>query len=162
MALDKIDEDITENSSDKLSLRVWLRLLSCTQIIQRDIRVQFREEFKTTLARFDVMAQLHSAQSPLTMQVLSKRLMVTGGNVTGLVDTMLKDGLVSRSPHPEDGRSILVCLTRKGEKLFARMAARHQHWITKIVGTLDTDEQTLLLGLLGRLKASALALEHTD
>jgi DNA-binding MarR family transcriptional regulator len=141
----------------KLQLRVWLRLLTCANLIQTSIRARLRTEFDTTLPRFDVLAQLDAVGRPLTMGELSSRLMVTSGNVTALVDGMERDLLLARLAHPEDRRSTLIAMTPAGRSLFDLMSPAHQRWIDAAMAGMSRAEMTLLLELLGELKASARA-----
>ena len=111
--------------ADGLTLRIWLRVLTCMQLIETAIRGRLRAEYDTTLPRFDVLAQLDAAGRGLSMGELSARLMVTSGSVTGLVDAMEADALVTRQAHPADRRSTLIETTPAGRLLFARMAPAH-------------------------------------
>jgi DNA-binding MarR family transcriptional regulator len=138
----------------RLQTRLWLRLLTCTQLIETEIRGRLRSGFETTLPRFDVLAQLHSAGTALTMGELSARLMVTTGNVTGLIDAMEQDDLVARQPNPADRRSTLIAATGAGQTLFAAMAPAHQRWIDGLTAGLSRAEMALLFELLGKLKES--------
>src|SRR5574343_832123 len=114
---------------DHLAVRTWLRLLSLTTQIEQEIRTRLRERFGTTLARFDYLAQLERHPEGLRMSALSRCLMVTGGNVTGLTTQLEADGLVARQPDPQDGRSWRVVLTAQGLEDFAAMAVEHEQWI---------------------------------
>ena len=134
------------------ALRLWLRLLTCTLLIEGRIRARLREGFATTLPRFDLMAQLERAPAGLTMSELSRRLMVTGGNVTGITDMLEAEGLVARVNHPTDRRAYTVKLTASGRRLFARMAAAHERWIVDLLAGLDAGEQEQVYRLLARLK----------
>jgi DNA-binding MarR family transcriptional regulator len=136
-------------SSDRL--RLWLRLLASTTTIEQAIRTRLRKEFDTTLPRFDVMAILARTENGLTMSELSRSLMVSNGNVTGLIDRMAEEGLVMRIPHPEDRRSSYVALSKKGRARFDEMAARHAGWIDEMFDGLDrndADELTRILHIL--------------
>ena len=144
----------TAAADGKLQTRLWLRLLTCTQMIETEIRSRLRGGFETTLPRFDVLAQLHAAGTALTMGELSARLMVTTGNVTGLIDAMQQDGLVARLPNPADRRSTLIDATDAGRILFDRMAPAHQRWIDELTAGLTRAEMALLFELLGKLKES--------
>ena len=144
----------TADTDGRLQTRLWLRLLTCTQLIETEIRGRLRTGFETTLPRFDVLAQLHAAGEPLTMGELSARLMVTTGNVTGLVDVMQQDRLVARLPNPADRRSTLIAATEVGQALFDRMAPAHRHWIEALTAGLSRAEMVLLFELLGKLKES--------
>jgi DNA-binding MarR family transcriptional regulator len=146
---------------DKLELRVWLRLLTCTHLIEGRVRTKLREVFGTTLPRFDLLAQLDRAPEGLSMGELSSRLMVTNGNVTGLTETLVREGLVSRAPNPEDRRSLKIRLTRAGKAAFDAMTPAHEDWIDRLMGGLTRGEMAQLLQLLGKLKQSVRQAEET-
>ena len=114
------------------SLRVWLQLLTCTALIERHVRERLRDRFDITLPRFDMMAQLDREPKGLKMSELSRRLMVTGGNVTGLTDQLVAEGLVARRGIPGDRRAYNVRLTPKGKRQFEAMAAEHEAWIVAL------------------------------
>lgn len=134
------------------ALRVWLRLLSCTTLIENQISSRLRGEFETTLPRFDVLAQLARFPDGLLMSELSQRLMVSNGNITGLTDTLERDGLVERLLLPEDRRARKVRLTERGREVFAHMATTHESWINVWFSSLTPTEQQALYTLLGKLK----------
>jgi DNA-binding MarR family transcriptional regulator len=134
------------------TLRVWLRLLSCTTLIENQISSRLRGVFETTLPRFDVLAQLARFPDGLLMSELSQRLMVSNGNITGLTDTLERDGLVERVLLPEDRRARKVRLTARGREIFAHMAATHESWINAWFASLTPAEQQTLYTLLGKLK----------
>jgi DNA-binding MarR family transcriptional regulator len=137
-------------------LRLWLRLLSCTQHIERHVRTALREQFDTTLPRFDLMAQLERAPQGLKMNELSRRLMVTGGNITGITDQLVAEGLVERMSVEGDRRAYLVRLTAEGLKSFEVMARAHETWITQAFEGLTEKERVQLHKLLGRVKDGAM------
>ena len=139
-------------SDDHQSLKVWLRLLSCSTQIETEIRKRLRAEFGMTLARFDYLAQLQRHAGGLRMNALSRYLMVTGGNVTGLTDELEKEGLVERIAEPDDRRSFRVSLTRKGERLFEKIAAVHETWVVSIFAGMSLPQKAQLHDLLGRLR----------
>jgi DNA-binding MarR family transcriptional regulator len=128
--------------------------MTCTDLIEDRVRGRLRTDFATSLPRFDVLAQLDRARDGLTLSALSSRLMVSNGNVTGLVDAMVRDGLVERRANPADGRSALISATAAGRELFARMAPAHQGWIDGAMTRMSRAEMVLLLELLGKLKLS--------
>ena len=136
------------------TLRLWLRLFTCTLTIEGRVRAQLRETFSTTLPRFDLMAQLERNPKGLRMGELSRRLMVTGGNVTGITDQLVAEGLVRREPIAGDRRAHAVTLTSKGKRTFDKMAAEHGRWIEELVSGLNRTERSQLYALLGRLKAT--------
>jgi DNA-binding MarR family transcriptional regulator len=137
---------------DHDALRVWLRLLSCTTLIENLISSRLRGEFDTTLPRFDVMAQLARFPDGLLMSDLSQRLMVSNGNITGITDNLERDGFVERILLPEDRRARKVRLTDKGRVAFDQMAVTHEGWIHDWLSSLSVDEQQVLYMLLGKLK----------
>jgi DNA-binding MarR family transcriptional regulator len=149
------------------SLRLWLRLMTCTLLIERRIRARLREDFATTLPRFDLMAQLERNPDGLKMGELSRRLMVTGGNVTGITDQLVAEKLVERAPFANDRRAYAVRLTPKGKRAFDAMAAAHERWVIDLLSGLDTSERRRLCALLDRIKTTvrgseaALTEEHT-
>ena len=133
-------------------LRLWLRLLTCTQLIERQVRTDLREEWGTTLPRFDLMAQLEREPEGLRMNELSRRLMVTGGNVTGITDQLEAEGLVERVPVEGDRRAFHVRLTPAGRQQFQAMAQAHEQWIVDAFAGLTSAEIRTLHQLLGRVK----------
>lgn len=135
-------------------VRLWLRLLTCTTLVEGEVRRRLRARFGLTLPRFDLMAQLERAPEGLTLGELSRRLMVSNGNVTGLVERLVEAALVERVPHAVDRRVVLVRLTPAGHVDFARMARAHAGWIGELFGDLSAEETRLLMHLLGRLKQS--------
>ncbi len=141
-------------SGDKLELKLWLRLLTCSSLIEAEVRARLRETFATSLPRFDLLAQLDRAPVGLTMGELSSRLMVSNGNVTGLTDALVREGLVSREPEPEDRRSLRIRLTETGKRSFDAMTPTHEQWIDRMMAGLSRAEMAHLLELLGKLKQS--------
>lgn len=137
---------------DHASLRLWLRLLTCHNIIENRLRNLLRLNFETTLPRFDLMAQLDRHPEGLKMRDLSRLLMVSGGNVTGLTDRLVEEGLIERRDDPRDRRTYWVHLTPAGKQQFARMAAQHEGWVAELFAGLDAEDHALLHTLLGRLK----------
>lgn len=134
------------------ALRLWLRLLTCTQLIEKQVRGQLREQFDTTLPRFDLMAQLERNPDGLKMNELSRRMMVTGGNVTGITDQLVTEGLVERVDVEGDRRAYRVRLTTRGRKTFDEMARQHEDWIVQAFGGLSAREIDTLHKLLGKVK----------
>ena len=143
------DTAVAEHSQ---ALRLWLRLLTCTQRIETRIRGELREGFSMTLPRFDLMAQLERAPDGLKMNELSRRMMVTGGNVTGITDQLVREDLVERVQVPGDRRAYCVRLTPKGRTEFAGMAHAHEAWVVGAFEALNEREQETLHRLLGKIK----------
>jgi DNA-binding MarR family transcriptional regulator len=147
-----LDLETRAQKGDHQALRLWLRLLSCTVRIESHVRLRLRREFNTTLPRFDLMAQLERTAGGLRMSELSRQLMVSGGNVTGITDQLEREGLVVRTPCPGDRRAFTVKLTLTGLKRFREMAARHEQWIVKLLGGLTSEEQGSMIRELWKLK----------
>lgn len=155
-----MDMEARVRSEHPQALRLWLRLLTCTQLLEKHIREQLRTQFDTTLPRFDLMAQLERAPEGLRMNELSRRLMVTGGNVTGITDQLVREGLVERVHVPQDRRAWHVRLTARGRAQFARMARAHEAWIVQALGSLSPRDMQALHKLLGRVKTQAQATQE--
>lgn len=142
-------------TASKDRLRLWLRLLKSTRLIESELRENLRCEFGATLPRFDVMAALSRYEDGLKMSALSGVLRVSNGNVTGIVDRLTAEGFVVRVPVPGDRRASVVQLTRKGAEEFARQAAAHEVWVDQMLGSFDQGEAVALAarldGLVGAL-----------
>jgi len=139
------------------SVRLWLRLLACTRTIEKQVRRRFADRYDITLPRFDIMAALDRHPEGMTMGQLSQALLVSNGNVTGVVQALVRDGYVGVAPSPTDGRSSIVRLTEQGRQCFDGLAEAHQDWIDAMLGGLERDQQGALLELLGTLKDSLAA-----
>ncbi|WP_440106735.1 MarR family winged helix-turn-helix transcriptional regulator [Acidovorax sp. BL-A-41-H1] len=137
------------------ALRLWLRMLTCTQLIEKQVRAQLRTQFDTTLPRFDLMAQLERAPAGMKMKDLSRRMMVTSGNVTGITDQLVAEGLVERMDVEGDRRAYLVRLTPAGREQFNAMARQHEQWIVEAFAALGKRDITTLYRLLGKVKEHA-------
>ncbi len=137
---------------DHAALRLWLRLLSCSTQIEQEIRLRLRQRFATTLPRFDYLAQLERHPEGLRMSALSRYLMVTGGNVTGVTDQLVADGYVERVPDPQDRRSLIVRLTPQGREQFLAMATEHEGWLVEMFRGFESAHRDTLYELLGRLR----------
>ncbi len=136
----------------KRSLRIWLRLLGCCTLIEQRVRAQLRVEFGITLPQFDVLAELDAAAGPQTMSDLSRRLMVSNGNVTGVIDRLERAGLVRRATPAADRRVQHIALTAAGRRRFATVAAAHERWVDALLGDLDAGDAEQLVALLERTK----------
>lgn len=146
-----------EPKGSKHQLRLWLRLLSCTNLITAEIRQRLRTEFEFTLPRFDLMAQLDREPNGLRLNELSKRMMVTNGNLTGLVDRLIEEGYVRRVDDPSDGRASLVRLTKAGTDVFKKLAVAHETWLAALFDELSPDAAGRLMKDLATLKRSVVA-----
>lgn len=147
-----IDAETRATSDDHEALRLWLRLYACTNLIEIRVRRRLQARFATTLPRFDLMAQLERVPRGLRMSELSERLMVTGGNVTGLVDSLEDEGLVTRESDGADRRALRVKLTREGRRTFRAMAAEHERWIVAMFAGLPARDARALGEQLQALK----------
>jgi len=143
-------------------LRLWLRLLTCTTLIEGEVRSRLRARFDVTLPRFDLMAQLEKAPEGLTLGDLSRQMMVSNGNITGLVERLVESGHIVRVPHATDRRIAFVRLTEAGHAAFAEMAREHADWISSLFAGVPAPELRTLLRLLGDLKQSVRAAAARD
>ena len=135
-------------------VRLWLRLLTCTTLIENEVRSRLRDQFEVTLPRFDLMAQLQRMPEGMTLGELSRRMMVSNGNLTGLVERLVASGYVERVTNPEDRRAAFVRLTPAGRRAFAQMAERHGAWIAELFDGVSESDMAQLMRLLGRMKQS--------
>jgi len=147
---------VAERPADhEAELRLWLRLLTCSTLIEGEIRRRLRDAFDVTLPRFDLMAQLDQAPNGMTLGELSQRMMVSNGNVTGLAERLVEQGLLARRSSPTDRRVQLVNLTAEGRRAFRAMARTHEDWIAEIFAGLEPDDIEALMRLLAKAKGSA-------
>ena len=156
------DVETRIGSDDHAAIRLWLRMFATNRLIETRMRRLLLERYGTTLPRFDLMAQLERVPGGLKMGELSKRMMVTGGNITGITDMLEKEGLVERVDDPGDRRAWRVRLTTAGRRAFVRMAREHERWIVEAFGTLGTREKAAMAGFLGRLKTHVRSLQGRD
>ncbi|MGL4975899.1 MAG: MarR family winged helix-turn-helix transcriptional regulator [Bosea sp. (in: a-proteobacteria)] len=152
--LDAESKALEEPGAHHDELRLWLRLLTCSNLIESEIRTRLRERFDVTLPRFDLMAQLDRAPGGMTLSEVSQRMMVTNGNVTHVVDKLLAAGAITRRASETDRRAQVISLTEAGRAEFRAMAAEHEAWLAKLFGGLNPDELRQLMQLLARAKAS--------
>jgi DNA-binding MarR family transcriptional regulator len=147
---------VAERPDDhKTELRLWLRLLTCTTLIETEVRRRLRDHFNITLPRFDLLAQLDRAPNGMTLGELSQRMMVSNGNITGLVDRLCEQGLIHRRPAPKDRRVQIVSLTAAGQKFFRGMARINADWIGEMFAGVSPKDVEALMPLLAKTKASA-------
>lgn len=148
------DHETRVHEDDHHSIKLWLRMLTCSSLMEAELRSRLREEFDTTLPRFDFMAQLQRVPDGLTMGELSKRMMVSGGNVSGIANQLIKQGYISRTTLASDRRTFVVKLTAKGGKVFNKMAERHEEWVIELLGGLGADDVIRLSKLLAKVKST--------
>jgi len=136
----------------KERLRFWYRAYGAVSVVEREISARLRERFGVTLARFDVMAHLYAAPEGLTMGDLTRKLLVSGGNTTGLVDRLRREGLAEREIDALDRRIYRVRLSARGRVLFEEMAEEHEAWVNQIFEGLDPVEIRQATVLVDRLR----------
>lgn len=152
------DAPVTEREGGhKGELRLWLRLLGLANLVEGEIRRRLRRDFDATLPRFDLMAQLARTETGMSLGEASRRLMVSNGNLTGLVERLVTSGHVARVVAPNDRRSQVIRLTPLGRETFARMARAHEGWIAELLAGLSASEIDHLTHLVGRAKSGAVA-----
>lgn len=140
------------SEGEHVPLRMWVRLVACYHLMEIRLRTELRTNFETTLPRFDLMSQLYRYPDGLKMRDLSRLLMVTCGNITGMTDRMVDEGLIQRRDDPRDRRAYYVSLTPKGLELFEKMAVDHERWVSSLLGDLAPNELSALNDMLGKLK----------
>lgn len=148
--------------SDQLGIRLWLRLLSCTVVIEKRVQRRLADRFATTLPRFDILAALDRHPDGMMMSELSRALLVSNGNVTALIKTLAAEGHVEMAPSPTDRRASIVAITEAGRLHFADMAAAHHGWIEAMLEGLSREQRETLFELLGQLKLSIAAAPGDD
>lgn len=146
------DLETRASTDDHADLRLWLRLMTIHKLIDGEIRRRLRARFDISLARFDLMAQLERSPDGVRMGDLSRRLMVTGGNVTQLVRELVRDALVERTPEPDNRRAVVIRLTARGRRHFATLARANEQWIVELFDGLSRLEKAQLFAILGRHK----------
>ena len=124
----------------KQRLRLWIRLLRAARAIESELRDRLRREYAITLPQFDVLAALERQVDGMTMTELSRRLMVSNGNVTGIIDRLVAEKMVQRQAPAEDRRSFIVRLTPKGANQFASIAKAHETWVDELLEEFGATE----------------------
>ncbi len=150
----RIDSGKLTQSRSKQALRLWLRLFSCQSMIEDIIRVRLRDDHGITLPQFDVLAELDNAGEPLTMSELSQHLVVSNGNITGVIDRLEREGFLKRVRSSEDRRVQYIQLTDEGKKRFQIIATEHEAWVANLFSALDRDEVDQMINTLKKTKES--------
>lgn len=148
------ESPVRDAARSKEAIRTWLRLLSCESLIEQQLRSRFRNEFEVTLPQFDVLSELERTQSPMTMSELSRELMVSNGNVTGVIDRLERSGLVTRTRAEHDRRVQYIELTPEGWSRFDEMALRHEQWLDEMFSDLSGKDMARLQKLLLKTRQS--------
>jgi len=161
-AITHFDRESWAHPGDALELRLWLRMLTCSTLVENRVRSLMRTSFGTTLPRFDLMAQLANAPRGMKMSDLSRCMMVTNGNITGITDQLERDGLVERLKVDTDRRSCLIRLTAKGRQNFRRMSAAYQGWVSEMFQNLPEGSMESLFEQLGEFKKASLSAISAD
>lgn len=143
-----LDSRRRSQSPTKQRLRLWLRLLRTCRAMEVELRERLRVDFDTTLPKFDVMAALDRRPAGMTMTELSRFLMVSNGNVTGIIDRLVAEGMVERRPHETDRRAVFVRLTPRGARQFSAMAKAHETWVNELLAQFGAQETETMLALL--------------
>lgn len=138
----------------KERLRLWIRLLRASRTIEAELRDRLKREFDTTLPRFDVMAALYRCPEGMLMSDLSRFLLVSNGNVTGIVDRLVSEGLVKRARRNGDRRTSMVRLTEEGAQAFAAIAAAHERWVGELLGDVSDDDTKRLSAMLKAFRSN--------
>ncbi|MFC3630907.1 MarR family winged helix-turn-helix transcriptional regulator [Paracoccus angustae] len=129
-----------DTASARQRLRLWLQMLKAVRYVENDLRERLRQGYDMTLPRFDVLAALLAAPEGLRMTELSQQLMVSNGNVTGIVDRLVADGLAERETMESDRRAFRVRISERGAQLMREMTARHLEWINELfAGVTEAD-----------------------
>ncbi len=139
-------------SPSKQRLRLWLNLLRATRKVEAALREEMRQAYGSTLPRFDVRSALDLSRDGLLLSELSQRRMVSNGNVTGIIERLVVDGLVERLPVPGDKRATRVRLTAEGARAFAEMAAEHEGWVDQLLAEIDAEEAQFMIDALTRIR----------
>ena len=157
-----VDQRLEHIPHEKEGLRLWLRIVSCTQLVEQEIRTMLREKFDMTLPRFELLSALDRVADGLTMSELSRWLMVSKGNVTGIAERLSEDGFIVREPTPTDRRSFVVTMTEKGRKAYKEMELEYEKLLDKLFDDLTLDDSDMFAGMLAKIKESVEELGRQD
>lgn len=147
-----VEQKLQHIPREKEGLRLWLRVVSCSQMVEQEIRVMLRDRFEMTLPRFELMSALDRVPDGLNMGELSSWLMVTKGNVTGIAERLSEDGYIKRTPTPTDRRSFCVTLTPRGKKVFKAMEEAYENLLDRLFTDVSPEESDMFAGVLARVK----------
>jgi len=154
--LQVVEQKLAAIPHEQEGVKTWMRLISCAQLVEQAIRAMLREKFDSTLPRFEFLAALDRVSDGITMGELSRWLMVTKGNITGIAERLSEDGYITRKPTPSDRRSFIVAFTPKGRKEYKRMESEYQRLIEEIFSDLSIEESDTLAGLIAKIKEGVL------
>ena len=157
-----VDQRLEHIPHEKEGLRLWLRIVSCTQMVEQEIRTMLRVKFDMTLPRFELLSALDRVVDGLTMSELSRWLMVSKGNVTGIAERLSEDGFIVREPTPTDRRSFMVTMTEKGKTAYKEMELEYEKLLDKLFDDLTLDDSDMFAGMLAKIKESVEELGRQD
>jgi DNA-binding MarR family transcriptional regulator len=163
-AVSKPDDVPAWLASDRarLDLKLWVRLLACAHAAEQRVKTRIKEQFGINQTQFNLMSQLDRAPAGIRMGEVSRRTVVTGSNVTAVVDDLERRGLVARQSADADRRATVIKLTLKGRSAFAEMAPVHAEWILELFGEMPDSEKRNLVRQLDGLKAAMRATLSTS
>jgi DNA-binding MarR family transcriptional regulator len=147
-----VEQKLQHIPREKEGLRLWLRIVSCSQMVEQEIRTMLRDKYDTTLPRFELLSALDRVPDGLSMGELSSWLMVTKGNVTGIAERLSEDGFIKRNPTPTDRRSFCVTLTPKGKKAYKEMEEQYESLLDKLFSGVSLDDSDMFTGVLAKVK----------
>ena len=147
-----VEQKLQHIPREKEGLRLWLRIVSCSQMVEQEIRTMLRDKFDTTLPRFELLSALERVPDGLSMGELSSWLMVTKGNVTGIAERLSEDGFIKRNPIPTDRRSFCVTLTPEGKKAYKEMEEQYESLLDKLFSGVSLDDSDMFTGVLAKVK----------
>ncbi|MBX9462493.1 MAG: MarR family transcriptional regulator [Aquamicrobium sp.] len=152
--MDAPPETLEKPAANKERLRLWIRLLRAARVVEGELRDRLKREFDTTLPRFDVLSALYRQPEGMLMSDLSRFLLVSNGNVTGIVDRLVTDGFVVRANRDGDRRTSIVRLTEAGSARFAAMAEAHEIWIAELLGEVSEEDARRLSVMLKAFRSN--------
>jgi DNA-binding MarR family transcriptional regulator len=157
-----VEQKLQHIPREKEGLRLWLRIVSCSQMVEQEVRAMLRDKFDTTLPRFELLSALDRVPDGLSMGELSSWLMVTKGNVTGIAERLSEDGFIKRNPTPTDRRSFCVTLTPKGRELYKEMEEDYESLLDRLFEDVSLDDSDTFTGVLAKVKEVVEELRETD
>ena len=140
------------SESRERALRLWIALARCYTTYSKSVANKV-QEYGLTTPQFGIIEALYHL-GPLSLGQLADKLLVTGGNVTYVMDRLESQGLVVRERSPQDRRIIQAKLTANGRKLISEVFPGHGAFIEDLANHLEADEQELLRTLLKKLGRS--------
>jgi DNA-binding MarR family transcriptional regulator len=147
-----VEQKLQHIPREKEGLRLWLRIVSCSQMVEQEVRSMLRDKYESTLPRFELLSALDRVPDGLSMGELSGWLMVTKGNVTGIAERLSEDGFIKRNPTPTDRRSFCVTLTPKGKKIYKEMEEDYESLLDKLFTDVSLDDSDTFTGVLAKVK----------